>query len=58
MQPKRIKVHPIGYIPIKKKNRADHYGESFFKTQLVHMKNGQLRTIKHYRVLALGGGRV
>ena len=58
MQPKRIKVHPIGYIPIKKKDRADHFGQTFDKTQVVLMKNGQLRMIRHYKLYAIGGGRI
>lgn len=48
MTPKRIKVHPIGFIAIKAKNRADHTGETKKYVQTIRMKNGQVRTIQHY----------
>lgn len=50
-----IKAHPFGYVPVKKKNRNTHYGETLKKTQVIRMKNGQTRTIKHYTQYAFGG---
>lgn len=56
MSPKRIKIHPIGFIAIKAKNRNDHKGETKKYVQIVRMKNGQIRTIQHYTSLAMFGG--
>lgn len=56
MTPKRIKIHPIGFIDIKKKNRNDHYGETKKYVQTVLMKNGQTRAIQHYEVGHMFGG--
>lgn len=53
---KRIKVHPIGFIAIKAKNRADHTGETKKYIQTVRMKNGQTRTIQHYEAGYMFGG--
>ena len=49
------KAHPFGYTPVKKKERADHFGMTVKKIQPIRMKNGQIRTIYHYAVHALGG---
>lgn len=56
----RVKVHPIGYVPIKNKLRDlhKHFGESLLYVQTIRMANGQTRTIKHYQQLAIGGSRV
>lgn len=48
MTPKRIKIHPIGFIAIKAKGRNDHKGETKKYVQTIRMKNGQTRTIQHY----------
>lgn len=53
---KRIKVHPIGFIAIKAKNRADHTGETKKYLQTIRMKNGQIRTIQHYVAGYIFGG--
>ena len=53
---KRIKVHPMDYIAPKSKNRKDHRGESLHHIQIVHMRNGQIRVIKHYMQHLIGGG--
>jgi hypothetical protein len=53
---KRIKVHPIGFIAIKAKNRADHTGETKKYVQTIRMKNGQIRTIQHYEAVSMFGG--
>lgn len=50
-----IKAHPFGYTPIKQKNRNTHWGETKKKIQVIRMSNGQVRTIQHYAVHALGG---
>ena len=49
------KAHPFGYTPVKKKEREDHFGMTLKKIQPIRMKNGQIRTIYHYAVHALGG---
>lgn len=56
MSPKRIKVHPIGFIAIKAKSRADHTGETKKYVQTVLMKNGQIRAIQHYEAGHIFGG--
>lgn len=56
MTPKRIKVHPIGYIAINAKNRVDHHGETKKYVQTIRMKNGQTRTIQHYEAGHIFGG--
>lgn len=45
---KRIKIHPIGFIAIKAKERKDHFGETKKYVQVVRMPNGQTRAIQHY----------
>lgn len=53
---KRVKVHPIGYIAVNAKNRADHTGETKKYLQTIRMKNGQIRTIQHYVAGYIFGG--
>ena len=53
---KRIKIHPIGFVAIKAKNRADHKGETKKYVQTICMKNGQIRTIQHYKAGHMFGG--
>lgn len=53
---KRIKVHPMGYIAFKSKNRKDHKGETKKYVQTIRMKNGQVRTIQHYEAGYMFGG--
>lgn len=46
------KAHPFGYIKVQKSvsQRRNHFGESTIRTQTIRMKNGAVRTIKHYAV--------
>lgn len=43
-----VRTHPFGYVPKKDKKVRDHRREQVQYVQTVHMKNGQVRTIKHY----------
>lgn len=56
MTPKRIKVHPIGYIAVKAKSRDNHHGETKKYMQVIRMSNGQIRTIQHYEAGHMFGG--
>lgn len=57
------KAHPFNYIPVKNKKSIRHdsmmfRGESLDHIQVVRMKNGQTRTIKHYVGHLTGGSRI
>lgn len=57
MRPKRIKVHPVGFVAIKAKSRnQSHTGEARKYIQVIRMKNGQVRTIQHYEAGYTYGG--
>lgn len=57
MRSKRIKIHPVGFIAIKAKDRnQNHAGETKKYTQVIRMKNGQIRTIQHYEAGYMYGG--
>lgn len=55
MRPRKIKVHPINYVPKKSKLPIDHKHETLDYVQTVHMANGQTRAIKHYVIHQPGG---
>ncbi len=43
-----VKAHPFGYVPKKNKKAISYSHQPVSYVQTVHMKNGQVRTIKHY----------
>lgn len=52
-----IKAHFPGYVPVAKKQKSSHFGESFKHVQVIKMKNGQTRVIKHYQGVTIGGSK-
>ena len=54
----RIKIHPIGYKKVQTPHAKDHTGETLDYVQTIKMANGQIRTIKHYKIFAIGGALV
>ena len=57
MRPKRIRIHPVGFVAIKAKDRnQNHTGETKKYVQTIRMKNGQIRAIQHYVAGYIFGG--